>query len=248
MPRVLAVGAHPDDIEILMAGTLLRLRDEGWEVHYLNLCHGGLGTESRSREEAGRTRREEARNACALIGAVHHESLTEDLSVFYTADLVARVAAIVREAEPEAILTHYPFDYMEDHSNTARVAVTAAFARGMRNFETDPARPPTRQPVALYHAMPYGLRDPLGRFVTPDFHVDIGGVMDRKTRMLACHRSQKEWLDVSQGQDSYLDAMRDMMRELGRHSGRCEYAEGWIRHLHLGLCGPAHHPLGKWAL
>jgi LmbE family N-acetylglucosaminyl deacetylase len=126
---------------------------------------------------------------------------------------------------------------MEDHSNTARLALTAAFSRGMVNFRTDPARSPTSQPVALYHGMPYGLRDPLRREVTPDFCVDISAVIDLKTDLLACHRSQKEWLDVSQGQDAYLKTLRNMSADMGRKWGGCAFAEGWIRHLHLGL-GP----------
>jgi LmbE family N-acetylglucosaminyl deacetylase len=163
--------------------------------------------------------------------------MARDLALFYDKDTLAKVAAVVRKVAPEVILTHYPFDYMEDHSNVCRLAVSAAFTRGMTNFQTDPPHPVTSQPVALYHAMPYGLRDPLRREVKPDFYIDITSVIDLKTEMLACHKSQKEWLDISQGQDSYLITLRDMMREMGKNSGEYEYAEGWIRHLHLGF-GP----------
>jgi len=241
--RALAIAAHPDDIEFMMAGTLLRLKEAGWEIHYWNLCNGNQGTDRLSSAEIARIRREEALAACRLAGAVFHESITGDLSVFYTPELVAKVAAGIREVAPEIVLTHYPDDYMEDHSTTARLAVTAAFTRGMANYRTDPARVTTAQPIALYHAMPYGLHDPLRREVTPDFCVDISAVIDLKTDMLACHRSQKEWLDVSQGQDSYLATLRDMSAEMGRKSGRYAYAEGWIRHLHLGLGGQDFDPL-----
>jgi LmbE family N-acetylglucosaminyl deacetylase len=241
--RAMAIGCHPDDIEFMMAGTLIRLKRAGWEIHYLNVSDGALGTDKLPAEEITRIRRSEAMSAAELIGAVYHASLARDLALFYDKDTLAKVAAVVREVAPEVILTHYPFDYMEDHSNVSRLAVSAAFTRGMTNFETDPQRPITTQPVALYHAMPYGLRDPLRRPVTPDFYVDITSAIDLKTDMLACHKSQKEWLDVSQGQNSYLTTLRDMMRELGKQSGKYEYAEGWIRHLHLGLGPEEFDPL-----
>ena len=241
--RALAIAAHPDDIEFMMAGTLLRLKEAGWEIHYWNLCNGNQGTDRLPSAEIARIRREEALAACRLAGAVFHESITEDLGVFYTPELLAKVAAGIREVAPEIVLTHYPGDYMEDHSTTARLAVTAAFTRGMANYRTDPPQATTAQPIALYHAMPYGLLDPLRREVTPDFCVDISAVIDLKTDLLACHRSQKEWLDVSQGQDSYLATLRDMSAEMGRKSGRYGYAEGWIRHLHLGLAGQDFDPL-----
>lgn len=247
MGRVLALAAHPDDIEIMMAGTLLRLRADGWDIHYCNLGHGGLGSDTLPRAEIRPLRAAEARAACVLLGATYHASLAEDLALFYDGPLLARVAALVRRVAPDIILTHYPYDYMEDHSNTARLAVTAAFARGMPNFECQPPQPVTHQPVALYHAMPNGLTDPLRRPVTPDYFVDISGVIERKTELLACHRSQKEWLDRSQGIGCYLESMHAMMRALGRQAGCCEFAEGWIRHLHLGL-GPADYdPLAAWA-
>jgi LmbE family N-acetylglucosaminyl deacetylase len=247
MRRAMAIAAHPDDIEFMMAGTLIRLKQEGWEIHYFNVGRGGLGTDKLPMDEIGRIRRDEAREACRLIGAVFHESLVQDLEIFYEKTLLARVAAVVREVAPEVILTHYPFDYMEDHTNVSRLAVSAAFTRGMTNFVTCPPHPVTSQPVALYHAMPYGLRDPLRHAVEPDFSVDITPVMELKRAMLSCHRSQKDWLDVSQGQDSYLITMRDMMRELGARSMRFDYAEGWIRHLSLGLGPEAFDPLAALA-
>jgi hypothetical protein len=75
--------------------------------------------------------------------------------------------------------------------------------------------------------------------------IDIGSVIDEKTAMLAKHESQKVWLDRSQGMDSYLMAMRELAREVGRLSGRYEIAEGWRRHLHLGLCSEQADPLRR---
>ena len=72
--------------------------------------------------------------------------------------------------------------------------------------------------------------------------------MDEKTAMLACHKSQQQWLDTSQGLNSYLETMRDLMREVGRMSGRFEYAEGWRRHMHLGLCARRRRSAWREAL
>lgn len=242
-PRVLAIAAHPDDIEFHMAGTLILLGRAGYELHYMNIANGSCGTTQYSRDEIIRIRRAEAQAAAASIGAIFHESLTDDLAIFYEPTLLARVAATVREIAPEIVLTHSPADYMEDHQNAARLAATAAFARGMPNYPTDPPRPPMAGDITVYHAQPYGNVDPLRQPVQPDFYVDIGDVIDAKQAMLAHHNSQQGWLDESQGLDSYLVTMRELDRELGRLSGRCQYAEGWRRRLHLGFCAPDADPL-----
>ena len=134
-------------------------------------------------------------------------------------------------------------DYMEDHSNTARIAVTAAFCRGMPNYWSIPPEPPIQHDVVLYHALPYGLTDGLRRRIIPDFFVDVTSVMDDKEQMLACHTSQKKWLDVSQGFDAYLLTMRQMTAEVGNMSGKFRYAEGWRRHSYLGYARQEIDPI-----
>ena len=81
--------------------------------------------------------------------------------------LLRRVAAVIREVRPSIVLTHSPQDYMEDHMNTCRLAVTAAFTHGMPNFHSLPPRPTYAHDVTLYHAMPHGLGDPLRRRIIP---------------------------------------------------------------------------------
>lgn len=235
--RVVAIAAHPDDIEFMMAGTLLRLKDAGWEVHLWNLANGCCGSTKLSREETARVRWEEARNSAAVLGGIAHPPLFSDLEIFYDKPSLARVGAVLRDIRPDVVLTHSPQDYMEDHQNAGRLAVSATFARGVPNFPTDPERPPYDAPVAVYHSTPHGLRNALREPIIPDFHVDIAGVLARKREMLACHVSQKEWLDATQGLGAYLDDMEHISAEVGRGSGRFRYAEGWRRHLHLGF-GP----------
>jgi LmbE family N-acetylglucosaminyl deacetylase len=240
---VFALGCHPDDIEFMMAGTLLLLGRAGFRLHYMNLANGSCGSSEQSPEQIVRLRRREAMRAAGLLGAEYHESLVEDLQVYYEDALIRKVAAIMREVRPEVLLLPSPEDYMEDHMNTSRIGVTAAFCRGMPNFRTDPPREPTGQDVVLYHAEPYGLTDALRRPVVPDFYVDISSVIEEKQALLACHESQKKWLDRSQGLDSYLSSMREMSAELGRMSGRYPFAEGWRRHSHLGFARREADPL-----
>jgi LmbE family N-acetylglucosaminyl deacetylase len=231
---VFAIGSHPDDLEFMMGGTIFLLKKRGCEVHYLNIANGSCGTQVHTREEIIRIRREESIQAARYLGAVHHESLVDDLDVFYTPDLIRRVAAIVREVKPDILLTLSLQDYMEDHMNAARLAVTASFVRTMRNYDTIPPTAPTMKDMAVYHSLPYGLTDMMRRPITPEFYVDIGSVIDEKAEFLARHVSQKDWLDKSQGLDSYIISMREMSRDVGAMSGRFELAEGWRRHSHLG--------------
>lgn len=127
--------------------------------------------------------------------------------------------------------------------NTCRLAVTAAFARGMPNFNTIPRRAHFDADVAVYHAMPHGLQDGLRQAIVPEFFVNTGLVQQIKREALACHRSQKDWLDVSQGMGSYVAAMDDMSRAVGRMSRCFNHAEGWRRHSHLGFGSENLDPL-----
>ena len=186
---------------------------------------------------------EEALAAAAALGATRRDPIVSDIEVLYTVEQLRRVAAVVRELRPTVMLVQPPSDYMEDHQNACRLAVSAAFIRGMPNLFTSPARQPVDTPVTLYHALPYGLCDGMRRRVRPGQYVDITPVLQQKRDALAEHRTQKEWLDHSQGLGSYLNTMEDMAREVGRWSGRFEVAEGWRRHSHLGFCDEKADPL-----
>ena len=243
MTTAFAISAHPDDIEFLMAGTLMALRDAGCAIHYMTLSDGNLGSTTMDGPTTAAKRGAEAMAAAARIGAVFHSSIGHDLDIFYDRPTLAQVASVMRDVSPDIVLTHAPVDYMEDHMNTCRLVVTAAFARGMPNFVVDPPRPAVMKPVAVYHAQPYSNRDPLNRPVMPDFFVDVSDLEDDKVAMLALHASQKRWLDESQGLDSYLQMMRDLDAAVGNLSGQYRFAEGWRRHLHLGFCAAGHDPL-----
>jgi len=239
----MAVAAHPDDIEFMMSGTLMLLGEAGYGLHYMNIGTGNCGTATLDRDEIVSIRAEESRRACELIGARWHPPLVDDIEILYETPLIRKLCAVVREVKPEILVLPSPQDYMEDHMTSSRLMVTAAFCRNMKNYMTDPPATPIDTDMALYHALPWGLGDQLRNPVTPDFYVDISTVMPRKREMLACHESQKEWLDDSQGIDSYLTMMEDMCAEVGRMSGRFAFAEGWRRHSHLGFGPEPFDPL-----
>jgi len=238
-----AIACHPDDIEFMMAGTLIKLKEAGYEIHYMNIANGSLGTNQYDYETIVKMRREEAIDACKVIGAHFHESLCDDLEVFYCQDTLEKLTPIVREVAPEIILTHGPYDYMEDHINSGRLAVSAAFCRGMTNFKCNPPSKAIDGKVRIYHSMPHSLHDQLKRPVIPEILVDVTSAIETKKTMLACHRSQKEWLDASQGLDSYLLDMTGRCEYFGRMTTGFKYAEGWILHSHLGFCDEKDDPL-----
>jgi LmbE family N-acetylglucosaminyl deacetylase len=243
--RVFAVAAHPDDIEFNMAGTLILLAKAGCEIHCMNIADGSCGSVEHDAETIAEIRTGEARSATERIGAAFHPPLVHDIEIFYEKQLLARMASVFRAVAPDILLVPSPRDYMEDHMNACRLAVTAAFCRSMGNCPVDPPIEPVDRDVTIYHAQAHGNRDDLNRVVTPDFFVDVGPVIEEKSAMLAEHENQKQWLDLSQGMDAYLNTMRDFARELGGMSGRFEYAEGWRRHNPLGLCSPDADPLAE---
>jgi LmbE family N-acetylglucosaminyl deacetylase len=245
MPAVLTIAAHPDDIEMFMAGTMLQLAKRGWELHYINLCDGSRGSTTMDERECAATRLAEAKRACEVLNAKFYGPIYADMEACYTTENLKKVAAVVRMARPTILLTHSPSDYMEDHEIACRLAVSAAFAHGMPNLPSDPPVDVYMEPVTVYHAQPVCNRTPLGELVVPHIYVDETDVIERKIEALACHASQKQWLDESQGLDSYLQSARDLSAEVGQMSGKFANAEGWRRHSHWGFCGPDDDPLAE---
>jgi LmbE family N-acetylglucosaminyl deacetylase len=246
----IAIAAHPDDIEFTMAGTLCLLRQAGFRTHYVNIATGSCGSLIHRPAALRRIRRRESMRSAKILGAEFHESRVDDLEILYSLPLLRWLTGLIREVKPSIILTHSPQDYMEDHTNTCRLTVTAAFARGIPNFVSSPRRPAWTEDTVIYHAMPHGFCDSLRRRIVPGAYVDTSSVQKTKLAALACHESQHGWLQASQGMNSYLQQMEDSARELGRMSRRFKVAEGWRRHSHMGFSGepdadPLRDALGK---
>ncbi len=156
----LAIVAHPDDIEFTVAGTLLLLKDIGWNIHFWNLANGCYGSMAYGKEEITRIRAMEAAEAAAQAGATYHQAIVDDLSILYRPELIAKVTAVVREVKPQIIITHSLTDYMEDHQNAARLAVTGAFIRAAPNFVCDPPQPAWDGPPLSIMPCRTGFADP----------------------------------------------------------------------------------------
>ena len=242
---VFAIGAHPDDIEFNMAGTLCLLAQAGFETHMMNVSRSNLDSNELSQAEVTQMRLQEARNSAEVLGATYHPPIANDLLIMYEERLLRKILAVVREIRPTIVLLPSLNDYMEDHTNTARLTVTACFSRAMRHFVSDPPRPATEQDVYLYHAQPHLNRDGMRTLVVPDLFVNISSVVDKKLKMLACHASQRQWLGETQGLDDYLESMRRSAVEVAHMvpNLQWDYAEGFRQHSHTGFSARDGNPL-----
>src|SRR5262245_4757930 len=162
----LAFLAHPDDAEILCGGTLIRLREAGWEVHIATATAGDCGTTTRTAAEISRIRLEEAGVAAAIIGATYHCLHELDGRVCYDKPTVQKAIDLFRTVAPSLVLTHALGDYMMDHEMVGLLARGASFAYGAPNISALPRRPESSVPW-LYYCDPIDGIDPLGQPVSP---------------------------------------------------------------------------------
>ena len=218
--RVLAVGAHPDDLEILCGGTLARYVQEGHEVVMCHATTGNRGSFVHTSEEVARIRGGEAKRAAELCGA---EEATLGLSdgEVSAADREQQrlVVDLVRETRPDVILTHSPGDYMGDHNEISRLVFECSFHATLPLYET--AKPSHRHVTPIYY-----MDTLMGLGFQPTEYVDVSAVIDTKTAMLEAHESQLTWLRDHDGVD-VVEQMRTVSRFRGLQCG-VEYAEGFV--------------------
>lgn len=242
--RVLSILAHPDDAEFLCAGTLIRLRQIGWEVHIATMTPGDCGSRELSGDEISRIRMEEARMAAAKIDGTYHCLDSRDLLVCYDAPHVRRTVELIRRVNPDIVVTHSPQDYMLDHEFTSMLARGACFGAPIPNFHTgaSPAAVPTARTPHLYYSAPIEGIDIFGEPVPQSLVLDVSSVIESKADMLACHRTQRDWLRAQHGMDEYLDAMRRRAAQVGARRGM-RYAEAFRQH--RGHAYPQEDLLGQ---
>jgi LmbE family N-acetylglucosaminyl deacetylase len=221
--------AHPDDAEILCAGTLIRLADAGWEIHIVTVAAGDGGSTTLPGPEIAAERRREALAAAAKINAAYHCLEELDIEVVFDKATNRKVIDLLRQFAPTLLFTHPRHDYMLDHEQVHLLARAAAFSYAIPNASKLPLVPGSAIPW-LYYCDPVEARDPYTlEPVTPTTYVDIGAQMDRKTEMLACHASQRDWLRAHHGMDEYIDAMRRFSGERGKGAG-VGFAEAFVQH------------------
>jgi Uncharacterized proteins, LmbE homologs len=219
---VMAIGAHPDDLEISCAGTLAKLKRAGHEVV---LCYASDGDKGHYRippDELSRIRRQEAANAGEIIGCPVMPLGLADGEIFaeHAGTRLAFIEAI-RAVRPDLIITHAPNDYMPDHAAVSKLVFDTSFLATLPGFGDSPVAPKV---PALYY-----MDNLAGIGFEPSVYVDITDAMDVKMKMLECHQSQIVWL-----REHDRIELPEFVRTLGRMRGiqaGCTYAEGFIQHM-----------------
>jgi len=224
MPRILAIHAHPDDVEFLAGGTLALLADGGHSITIATFTPGDCGSHDRGPEEIAAVRRGEAARAAARIGAEYLCLELRDLAIFNDDASRRRVTGALRQTRPQIVLASAPSDYHCDHEAASALVRDACFAAPAPNYRTGSA--PIEAIPHLYFMDPVGGRDRQNRVVRPDFVVDVQAAFERKRQMLAEHASQRDWLRRHHGVDEYLEEMERWTRERGALAG-VSHGEGF---------------------
>jgi LmbE family N-acetylglucosaminyl deacetylase len=224
-------------MEIHCSGTLLKCKERGDNVTVCNVANGNMGHVVLSPDELRKVRRAEADASAALAGFTATTCDIDDLYV-NSADRTQhdKIVEVIRRAKPDFIITHAPNDYMIDHVETSKLVFYASFSASVPHYRPDLGEATPVTPI-------FYMDNAASMEFEPEFYVDISDVIEKKLEMLACHKSQKEWLDVSQGMDAYLDDMVYRAEYFGKMSGRYRYAEGWIRHHPAGFCADDFNPM-----
>jgi len=238
---VLAVGAHPDDVEIFAAGTLALLYKKGWNIVIATMTAGDLGSVKLDREEISKIRKKEARKAAKLLDGEYFCLENDDIFILYDRPTILKMIKLVREAQPDIVFTMSPQDYMVDHEMTSKLVRTACFSASMSQLRTSKEKPLERIPY-LYYFDPMEGMDILGEKIKPSIYVDITSVKKIKTDMLKCHESQRNWLKKQHGLDDYILTMQNFSGRRGEEIG-VQYAEGFRQH--LGHAFPQENMLKK---
>lgn len=230
-PRILAIHAHPDDVEFQCAGTLALLRERGCPLTIATMTAGDCGSAELGPVEISRVRREEARKAAELLGADYMCLEFQDLGIMHDNDGRRRVTEAIRRARADIVLTAPPVDYMADHEMTSRLVRDACFAASIPNYATrqwEPAPIVDRIPHLYYVDAIEGI-DYFGNPIKPEFIVDISAIFELKLKMLACHASQRNWLLKQHGIDEYLESCRKWSAKRGSEI-KAAYGEAFTQH------------------
>ncbi len=220
--NILCVIAHPDDAEILCAGTLTRYSKSGHAVTIAVFTDGSMGDAVVKSAELGAIRENETRAAAGIIGAKLIWGGVLDEHVFPDAAQRQRMIDILREADPDVIFTHSPNDYHPDHRYVSQLIFDAYFQKGL------PHIPGQQMPACRFGKAQVYYMDNLGGIgFSPTEYVDITETFEIKKQMLCCHKSQFEAMkDLAD--TNLLDMIEVQARFRGMAAG-CRYAEGFTR-------------------
>jgi len=234
MATMLAIHAHPDDVEHLCAGTLALLARAGHAIRIVTATAGECGSSGPDLAETAAIRKAEAARAAALIGADYLCADLPDLGVFNDDTCRRAVTELVRAAACDIVITASPADYHPDHEAASQLVRDACFAASVPNYRTGEAAPLAAIPH-LYFMDPIGGRDREGVPVVPHFGCDVsrdgGEAFATKRAMLAAHESQAAWVARQHGIADHLGSMEAWTRRRGRDFG-VPAAEGFRQYRH----------------
>lgn len=213
---VLAIMAHPDDVELTCGGTLAAEAERGRRVGIVDLSRG----ESASRGTP-ELRAEEAARAAAVLGVVHRENLgLPDAAIVDTPVTRERLARVIRTLRPQVVITHALTGRHPDHVAAAQLVRNAVFIAGLRNVAPDV---PAHRPRKVLHCLKYREDAP-----KPTFVVDVSHVFERKLAAIACYVSQFDGLTQAGEVYPNGEPLAEIVRHQAAHYGamiRCRYGE-----------------------
>lgn len=198
--RVLAVVAHPDDAELLCAGTLARAKADGAEIGICVMCNGDKGQPSKPIKNLVQLRRKEMANAADLLGAKVFTGGFPDATLHDSPDQRAKLTELFRLFRPTLVLAHSPEDYHADHQATAALAEVASWSCASRGHKS--------KSVPMEHAPALWWMDAINMSgFLPEFLIDVSDYVELKHQMLECHKSQ-----LARGKDCDFSPLTELMR------------------------------------
>jgi bacillithiol biosynthesis deacetylase BshB1 len=213
---VLAIAAHPDDIELICGGTLIRAHMLGHSTGIVDLAAGEMA--SRGTPEL---RAKEAKKAAAVMGVSTRENLgLPDGGIVNTPETRAKLAVVIRRLQPKIVITHSLHGRHPDHPVVAQLVRDACFVAGLKMVEPTV---PAHRPLKVLHALSY--REDNQK---PTFVVDISDAFEKKLEAIGCYESQ--FGDAVQAGEVYPNGepLHDLIRHHAAHYGsliRCRYGE-----------------------
>lgn len=227
---ILAIGAHPDDVELGCGGTIAKMISEGKTVAIIDLTKGELGTRG-----TDKTRKQEAADAAKILGISARENLEmKDGFLQNSEEYQMRIVKMIRKYQPEIVLANATDDRHPDHAKAAKLVSDACFLSGLKKIETalDGKNQEFWRPKHVFHFIQW-------KEMEPDFVIDISNFMEKKIEACMAYKTQfynpesKEPVTPIATKD-FLESLTYRAQNLGRLSG-CTYAEGFTAEKMIAL-------------